>query len=106
MNRSAYRVSPTIFATEPHDAFDGKGAALHGGRWNPPGLRVVYTSWSLSLAILELLVHFRGELLSLMDVVVSEATFPENLMEWFPREKLPSNWTDPYVPPPILVEFG
>jgi RES domain-containing protein len=30
-------------------AFDGEGARLHGGRWNNPGLRVVYVSSSRSL---------------------------------------------------------
>mgnify|MGYP000320024637 CR=1 FL=1 len=38
-------------------AFSGEGARLNGGRWNSPGLAVVYTSSSLSLATLEVLVH-------------------------------------------------
>ncbi len=38
-------------------AFDGEGARLLGGRWNLPGTRLVYTSKSLALAALELLVH-------------------------------------------------
>ena len=38
-------------------AFDGDGARRYGGRWNPPGLRVVYTSETISLAALEALVH-------------------------------------------------
>lgn len=38
-------------------AFDGDGARLHGGRWNSPGVRMVYTSGSLALAALETLVH-------------------------------------------------
>ncbi|GMR07425.1 MAG: RES family NAD+ phosphorylase [Gammaproteobacteria bacterium] len=36
---------------------DGVGAKLKGGRWNTPGLPVVYTSSHLSLAVLELMVH-------------------------------------------------
>ncbi len=40
------------------DAFTGEGARLGGGRWNYPGTSVVYVSESLSLAILELFIHF------------------------------------------------
>ncbi|MEJ7811771.1 MAG: RES family NAD+ phosphorylase [Gemmatimonadaceae bacterium] len=36
---------------------DGEGARLFGGRWNPEGVPVVYTSGTLSLAALEYLVH-------------------------------------------------
>jgi RES domain-containing protein len=38
-------------------AFDGEGARLYGGRWNSPGLPVVYTGGSRALAALEILVH-------------------------------------------------
>jgi RES domain-containing protein len=40
-----------------HRALDGEGARLYGGRWNSPGLAMVYASSSLSLAALEYLVH-------------------------------------------------
>jgi len=35
----------------------GDGARAFGGRWNPPGMAVVYASENLSLATLEILVH-------------------------------------------------
>jgi RES domain-containing protein len=38
-------------------ALDGEGARRLGGRWNSPGHGVVYTSSSLALAILEVIVH-------------------------------------------------
>lgn len=37
--------------------WDGEGAYLFGGRWNSRGRRMVYTSTTLSLALLEILVH-------------------------------------------------
>ncbi|WP_295387028.1 RES family NAD+ phosphorylase [uncultured Thiodictyon sp.] len=42
-------------------AFTGEGARLYGGRWNSPGVAMVYTAQSLSLAQLELLVHLEAE---------------------------------------------
>ncbi len=44
-------------AKKTADAFSGEGARLYGGRWNSPGIRMVYTAGSRSLAILEVLVH-------------------------------------------------
>jgi RES domain-containing protein len=41
-----------------HNALNGEGARITGGRWNLPGTSMVYTSGTLSLALLELLVHF------------------------------------------------
>lgn len=38
-------------------AFTGEGARRYGGRWNRKGYAVIYTSSSISLAILEVLVH-------------------------------------------------
>jgi RES domain-containing protein len=35
----------------------GIGAGLYGGRWNPKGINLVYTSASIALASLEYLVH-------------------------------------------------
>lgn len=40
------------------DAFTGEGARLGGGRWNHVGTSVVYVSETLSLAALELFIHF------------------------------------------------
>ncbi len=38
-------------------AFSGEGARRYGGRWNSKGVAVVYTSATLSLATLEMLVQ-------------------------------------------------
>jgi RES domain-containing protein len=45
--------------TKPEHApgLDGEGARLYGGRWNSPGIPVVYTASSLALAALEVFVH-------------------------------------------------
>lgn len=40
---------------------DGEGARLYGGRWNSPGIPVVYAATHLSLALIEQIVHVKPE---------------------------------------------
>ncbi len=49
-----WRICRARFAGE---AFSGLGARRFGGRWNSPGVPMVYTSSSLALAAIELFVH-------------------------------------------------
>jgi hypothetical protein len=41
----------------PYAGLNGEGARRYGGRFNPPGVPAVYTSQSIALALLEILVH-------------------------------------------------
>lgn len=52
-----YRLTNSGYA---HDT-SGAGSRIYGGRWNPPGLAVLYTSQYISLAILEILVRANKE---------------------------------------------
>ena len=61
-----------------HRALDGEGARSAGGRWNSPGVPVVYTSSALSLAVLELLVHTDPDLVP-ADLQAFEIDVPESL---------------------------
>lgn len=38
-------------------SLSGKGAALYGGRWNSPGVEMIYTAGNRSLAMAEVAVH-------------------------------------------------
>lgn len=55
-----WRLSTPDYATR----LDGKGNIQRGARWNSPGRGVVYTSFNLSLSVLESLVQLPPELRS------------------------------------------
>lgn len=71
-------------------AFSGEGAARAGGRWNSRGEWVVYTSGTLSLAALELLVHLNPPVH--FDWVALKAEFDAGLVESLGAAQLPGNW--------------
>lgn len=48
-----YRLTTGKYAND----ISGTGSKIYGGRWNPPGIAVLYTSQYISLAILEILVR-------------------------------------------------
>ena len=52
-----WRVARSVHATDAAAMLSGMGAALSGGRWNPPGMPVVYCSETSSLAMLETLAR-------------------------------------------------
>ena len=59
-------------------ALSGFGAARWGGRWNPPGVAVVYTSAAYEGTLLEALAH--AEIGSMpADHVASRIVLPENV---------------------------
>lgn len=87
---TAWRIVDARYAD---DVFSGEGARLHGARWHKRGHRVIYTSSSISLATLELIVNTpRARLLS--DFVISSCTFPEVLVEDVDEAQLPTEWRD------------
>jgi RES domain-containing protein len=73
MSRRVYRVCRSV-----HSLLDGEGAKRVGGRWNSPGRAVVYMSESVSLAVLENLVHMSKEDFPVGYVSVS-AVIPDDL---------------------------
>lgn len=88
----AVTVYRLVRAKHAAHAFDGEGARRYGGRWNPPGVAMVYTARHLSLAVLELFVHLEPEVAP-EDLVILAAHLPRS---WrIPRlqvAELPSNW--------------
>jgi RES domain-containing protein len=85
-------------------AFDGEGARLYGGRWNSPGTRMVYTSSTISLAVLEVLVHLQeASILSSYSLI--SASFNDVFVEHVDRSTLPDGWRT-YPAPSELQHIG
>jgi RES domain-containing protein len=71
---------------------NGEGAKKYGGRWNPSGLAVVYTSESLALAAFEALVHADSDLLP-DNLVILSAEIPDTLsIRTITPKELPAHW--------------
>lgn len=85
---TAWRIAK---ANRAASAFDGEGARLYGGRWNSPGVCIVYTAQSVSLAALELMVHLRHP--PLLSAYCSIAAhFPSGLVSSVGSKRLPAGW--------------
>lgn len=79
-------------------AFSGEGTQKVGGRWTPKGVKAVYTSSSLALAALELLVHVEKEDIVTGFVAIS-ADIPDDLqVDVIMPSQLPDNWRDTPAP--------
>lgn len=78
-------------------AFSGEGAARTGGRWNSVGTKVVYTSSSASLALLEILVNLASSA-PLTGFALVEISFDEALVYAASPSELPRDWRK--LPPP------
>lgn len=83
-----YRFAHHLFA----DDLTGTGAKLHGGRWNNIGTNVLYTSGSISLALLEILVN-AGSFEALQPFKLIQLTLPETAIKYQINIKnLKKNW--------------
>jgi RES domain-containing protein len=76
-------------AAHARDTLSGRGAALVGGRWNSPGVRMVYASTHRSLALLEMLVHVQKDTVP-ADLVFVEIDLPDRLIR--SASPLPAGW--------------
>jgi Uncharacterized conserved protein len=85
---TAWRI---VKAKHQASAFDGEGARLAGGRWNSPGLAMVYTAQSAALAVLEMLVHLESRSL-LSSYVLTPISFEKRLVLQLDRTRLPARW--------------
>ena len=97
-----YRIGDESHAKK---AFNGDGARIYGGRWNKPGVALVYASATLSLAALELLVHLDAEEFPTSLVVVSADIPPSLQILEISLARLPDDW-QAYPGPETLQSMG
>ena len=80
----------------------GTGAALFGGRWNKKGTRVLYTSESRPLALLEFAVNASPSVIPELSFVKIE--IPDSITS-LDMSALPDNWRE-YPAPSALSMIG
>lgn len=97
---SAWRLTKTKLLDV---AWDGEGAKRSGGRWNSVGVAVVYTSSTLSLALVEVLVHLPAGVLPAYSAL--RVDFDESLVASLDAADLPPGWRD-HPPPPETRAIG
>jgi RES domain-containing protein len=98
---SAWRI---VRASRANTAFTGEGPWRYGGRWNSPGVRVVYLSEHQSTAAFEV---FANRVPFILDEKYKAfyLEWPDSLTEILPAKKLPANWR--ISPPPAeAMEIG
>lgn len=83
---------------------DGEGSRRTGGRWNPAGTPLLYTSTTPELAMLEVMVHTDGTPLRDMPPLVQVELEIPDLVEIIAEEELPAGW-DQIVAPNGLAQF-
>jgi RES domain-containing protein len=78
---NAYRM-----CRERYDPRDATGAERFGGRWNLPGIPLLYAASTISLACLEILVHVRNPELFPDDFTYTPIEFPDEVCSHWPPE--------------------
>lgn len=74
-----------------HSALHGQGAALAPGRWNSRGVRVGYAATSVSLAMLEVLVHMSRENVP-QGLRILTFEVPDDAIQVLPEDQWPIGW--------------
>jgi RES domain-containing protein len=87
------------------DDLSGEGARIYGGRWNHKGVPALYTSESIALAAMEVLVHLNPADLPTDLQLVTIHLPDDSAMEVIMPEELPEGWRR-YPPPGKLTEQG
>jgi len=84
----------------------GEGAFLFGGRWNYAGFRVIYTSDSLPLAILEYIVKVGATDHQLTDLAIAYIEIVDDVtIKEIEVNDLPENWSE-YPAPNNIKKIG
>ncbi len=103
MTLTVFRLGKHVYRDQ---LFSGQGGLYASGRWTPRGRPVVYTSASISLAVLEYTVNYRRRGW-VPATVLGRAVIPESVrVESVSLEKLPANWFAASPPRQLQVLGG
>jgi len=81
----------------------GQGAKLSGGRWNSKGTPIIYSASTVSLALLETLVHVDIKHIP-RNLVFVEYDIPDDVkIKSVSLRSLPANWKDYPTPTGIAL---
>ncbi|GAB3973513.1 RES family NAD+ phosphorylase [Spirosoma terrae] len=83
-----YRLYKSSYIHEPLSA---EGARRAGGRWNPKGFPILYTSATPELALLEVIAHLNPTFIPDFNLLVLEIPDVHKLVS---LDELPENWQD------------
>jgi len=90
---NVYRINREPYQDDPLSVV---GSHRHGGRWNPKGIGILYTSRTPELALLETLVHLPPLTLpELPRLWLSTIRLPDdfpNAVFWLDPVRLPNYW--------------
>ena len=96
-----YRISKRDYARD----LAGTGPRRYGGRWNPKGVSVIYTSETRALAALEFYVHLSRTAilpdLSIVSIKISDSASRKEIA----LTDLPKDWRA-YPAPPEFAAMG
>ncbi|GAA0727846.1 RES family NAD+ phosphorylase [Aquimarina litoralis] len=79
----------------------GIGAKTVGGRWNPKGVAVLYTSTSSSLSVLEVLAHLPAAYFP-DNMALATIEVPNELISTIDIKELPKDWNK--IPPSTGIQ--
>ena len=102
MTLTVFRLGKSAYRAQ---LFSGQGGLFASGRWTPRGQPVVYTSASISLAVLEYTVNYRRRGW-VPATVLGRASIPANVkIDTVSPDDLPTRWFAA-DPPPQLQRIG
>lgn len=89
-----YRICKAAYVSV---ALQGQGAAIAPGRWNSAGVRIAYTAASVSLAMLEMLVHMNRDVVP-DGLRLLTFELPADAVKELARKDWPKGWDQlPYA---------
>ena len=100
-----FRISKAVHARTGQQAMSGDGG-LHGSaRWHTKGVRIVYTSTSTPLAMLEIAVNLRKATV-IPAYKVMEVDIPDALVMQLTPADLPRGWDEKVAEPLVSRSIG